>query len=333
MEGVGVSFWPGRRVFVTGHTGFKGSWLSQWLILKGAHVTGYSLPDDVRDAQSLRDALVASRAEVVVHMAAQALVRPSYEDPVGTYATNVMGTVHLLEAVRAARTVRVVLIVTSDKCYAHNDEPHPFREGDALGGRDPYSSSKACAEIVTAAYRDSFFGGPGAPRVVSARGGNVIGAGDWAEDRLVPDLVRAFRDGTPAIVRNPDATRPWQFVLDLLSGYLRLVEAAFESSRADGPWNFGPVDDDSPPVRWIADALATRWGGSAQWRVDADVTGTEAPALRLDSSRARSILGWTPRVSLDEAVAWTIDGYKALLGGEAVSSVIAGQIRRFEERA
>jgi CDP-glucose 4,6-dehydratase len=328
-----MSFWRRRRVFLTGHTGFKGSWLTQWLTLEGAGVTGYSLPDDVRDLPSLRDALHASRADVVMHMAAQTLVRTSYDDPVLTYGTNVMGTVNLLEAVRGARTVRVVVVVTSDKCYAHGAEPHAFREDDPLGGRDPYSSSKACAELVAAAYRHSFFSEAGAPRVISARAGNVIGPGDWAEHRLVPDLVRAFSRGESATVRNPEATRPWQFVLDPLAGYLRLAEAAFESHDLPAAWNFGPARNESRPVRWLADAVATRWGGGAEWSVAPDATKVEAPALQLDSTRARSMLGWTPRVDLDEAVAWTIDGYKALLRGEPASGVMSEQIRRFAERA
>lgn len=335
MEGLVLNrgFWRGRRVFLTGHTGFKGSWLTQWLTLEGAHVTGYSLPDDVRDGRSLREALHASRADVVIHMAAQTVVRTSYDDPVLTYATNIMGTVNLLDAVRGASTVRAVVIVTSDKCYAHGAEPHPFREDDPLGGRDPYSSSKACAELVTAAYRDSYFSAPDAPRLVSARAGNVIGPNDWGEHRLVPDLVRAFSEGESATVRNPDATRPWQFVLDPLSGYLRLAEAAFETRDLPAAWNFGPAQNESRTVRWLADAIATRWGGAAKWSVVPDATRVEAPALQLDSTRARSLLGWTPRVDLDEAVNWTIDGYKALLRGEPASGVMSEQIRRFAERA
>jgi CDP-glucose 4,6-dehydratase len=328
-----MSFWRGRRVLLTGHTGFKGSWLTQWLTLEGADVTGYSLPDDVRDARALRDALHASRADMIIHMAAQTLVRTSYDDPVATYGTNVMGTVNLLEAVRGAKTVRVVVVVTSDKCYAHGAEPRAFREDDPLGGRDPYSSSKACAELVAAAYRDSFFSDGGAPRVISARAGNVIGPGDWGEHRLVPDLVRAFSRGESATVRNPDATRPWQFVLDSLSGYLRVAEAAFERPDLPQAWNFGPATDESRSVRWLADAVTTRWGGDARWSVAPDRRRAEAPALQLDSTRARSLLGWTPRVDLDEAVAWTIDGYKALLRGEPASGVMREQIRRFAERA
>ena len=328
-----MSFWRGRRVFLTGHTGFKGSWLTQWLALEGANVTGYSLPDDVRDSRSLRDAVQASRAAVVIHMGAQTLVRTGYDDPILTYGTNVMGTANLLDAVRGSQTARVVLVVTSDKCYAHGSQSRAFREDDPLGGRDPYSSSKACAELVAAAYRDSFFSDVDGPRVISARAGNVIGPGDWAEHRLVPDLVRALSRGERAMVRNPDATRPWQFVLDPLAGYLRLAEAAFEVRDLPEAWNFGPAGNESRSVRWLADAFTTRWGGDAKWSVAADASRHEAPALQLDSTRAHAVLGWTPRVDLDEAIDWTIDGYKALLQGQPVTGVMSEQIRRFAERA
>jgi len=316
-------FWRGRRVFVTGHTGFKGTWLTQWLTMLGARVTGYSLPDnDVRDLASVRAAMSAAEPEVVIHLAAQSLVRASYDDPVTTFTTNVIGTVHVLEAIRAIPSVRVAIIVTSDKCYAHNGHPHPFAEDDRLGGRDPYSSSKACAELAIAAYRHSFL--PRSPRVISVRAGNVIGGGDWSSDRLVPDLIRAFRAGQPASIRYPDATRPWQFVLDALHGYLLAAEYAFERDVPDA-FNFGPDAHGARTVRWLADAMAARWGGGASWKEAEGGHPHEASSLALDSSRARQFLGWTPLLDAVTAVEWTSDWY------QGARDLTVPQIARFME--
>lgn len=347
-------FWRGRRVFITGHTGFKGSWLTHWLTLDGAVITGYSLPPpsepslfveaalgeriesifgDVRDLDSLAAALQSSQPEVVVHMAGQALVRGSYGDPVTTYSTNVMGTVNVLEAVRRSPGVRVALVVTSDKCYENRDDRagRPFGEDDPLGGHDPYASSKACAELVASAYRGSFFHGPNTPRIATVRAGNVVGGGDWAEDRLVPDLVRAFSADRPARVRNPEATRPWQFVLDALHGYRAAVEWLYDGHALPVAWNFGAGE--ARPVRWLADAMAARWGGSASWFPEDGVHPREASTLSLDSSRARETLGWTPRLDSESAIEWTTDWYKRRLARESARALMTEQIERFAERA
>lgn len=345
-------FWRGRRVFITGHTGFKGTWLTQWLKRDAATVTGFSLPPpthpslfaeagagedmqsitgDVRDLPALEAALTAANPEIVVHMAGQALVRRSYEDPAGTYATNVMGTVNVLEAVRRAGSVRVVLVVTSDKCYENGSGDRPLREDDPLGGRDPYANSKACAEMVVSAYRRSFFAGAGAPRIASARAGNVIGGGDWAADRLVPDLVRAFSSGQTARIRHPDATRPWQFVLDALHGYRTLIESLFMRDDLPEAWNFGA--DESRSVRWLADSMTARWGEGAAWRSEGGDHPHEAPTLSLDSSRAKQLLHWTPRVDAGTAIHWTTDWYRRWLANESARALTNEQIERYSERA
>jgi CDP-glucose 4,6-dehydratase len=317
-------FWRERRVFVTGHTGFKGTWLTEWLTILGARVTGYSLPDnDVRDLPSLRAAMIAAEPEVVIHLAAQALVRASYEDPVTTFTTNVIGTVHVLEAMRATTGIRAGIMVTSDKCYANDSHSHAFAEEDRLGGRDPYSGSKAAAELAIDAYRKSFFDAPDAPGIVSVRAGNLIGGGDWSRDRLVPDLVRAFRAGEPATIRYPEATRPWQFVLDALHGYLLTAERAFAGEVPDAI-NFGPDPRDARTVRWLADTMAARWGG-ASWKESEAEHPYEASALALDSTRARQILGWAPLLDAAAAVAWTADWYKS------TGDLTVQQIERFME--
>jgi CDP-glucose 4,6-dehydratase len=326
-------FWRGRRVFLTGHTGFKGAWLSLWLQQMGAEVTGYSLaPDshpnlfedaavaggmdsvisDIRDAAALTSALRASGAEVVFHMAAQSLVRESYRSPIETLDINVMGTAHLLQAVREAPGVRAVVNVTSDKCYSPHADGRAHVEGDPLGGEDPYSASKGCAEIVTAAYRRSFFAGEKAPLVASVRAGNVIGGGDWSEDRLIPDIIRAYYAAAHLRIRNPQAVRPWQHVLDPLCGYLMLAQALLGGKGggfADG-WNFGPNSGDARPVSWVVESMERLSG----WTLPVDFETAavpENPYLRLDSCRARAELGWRPALELAEALAWVIDWYEA----------------------
>jgi CDP-glucose 4,6-dehydratase len=328
---IDATFWRGKRVFLTGHTGFKGAWLALWLRHLGAEVSGYALPPeanrpnlfdaaqlssaihsqfgDIRDLQALAGVLDACQPEVVLHLAAQSLVRRSYREPVETYATNVMGTVHVLEAVRRTPSVRAVVVVTSDKCYENREWPHAYREPDAMGGRDPYSSSKGCAELVTAAYRSSFMEKGAA--IATARAGNVIGGGDWAEDRLVPDLVQHLARGEPVPIRAPGATRPWQHVLEPLRGYLILAERLVRTPQeVDQAWNFGPHDRSVVTVRDLAEAVLRHWGGG-QLRLGAANDGLhEANFLGLDWGKARTTLGWSPRLDFEETVRLTVEWYR-----------------------
>jgi CDP-glucose 4,6-dehydratase len=353
MEGVDLnrSFWCGRRVLVTGHTGFKGAWLALWLEAGGAHVTGLALPPDtepslfrcladgsgvrstmgdVRDPQVAVDVLAAAQPEVVFHLAAQALVRASFAEPAATFATNVMGTVHLLEAIRHAPTVQAVVVVTSDKVYENDGTGRPFREDDRLGGRDPYSASKACQELVASSYRHTFLGD--APvRLGRARAGNVIGGGDWGRDRLVADFVRAVSRGEIVRIRRPDATRPWQHVLDALSGYLLYAEQLCGDADVPEVLNFGPEAQTAQPVRHVADRLAQLWGEGSRWIVDAGDSIPEERSLTLDASLAVRRLGFRPRLTLDEALAWTVDWYRAFYAGRDMRRSSLEQIRRYED--
>jgi len=353
VEAVAVnrSFWQGKRVFLTGHTGFKGSWLALWLADMGAEVHGYALAPpsepslfevadvaarlaghtlaDLRDTQALQAAMADAQPDIVFHLAAQSLVRPSYTAPVDTYAVNVMGTVNLLEAVRNTPGVAAVVNVTTDKCYENREWVWPYREDEALGGFDPYSSSKACSELVTAAYRRSFLGAAGV-QLASARAGNVIGGGDWAADRLVPDFLRALDAGEELVIRSPHAVRPWQHVLEPLSGYLTLAERlASEGAAFAEAWNFGPEDADARPVSWIVDYLCGRVAG-ASWRLDASPQPHEAHTLRLDSSRARALLAWKARWDLPAALDMTLEWHQAWRQGEAMAEVTRRQIRAYE---
>lgn len=352
--GVDPEFWHGRRVLLTGHTGFKGSWLALWLGDLGAEVTGVSTPPptepslydlarvadvvrnveaDVRDLDAVARAVADARPEVVIHMAAQPLVRRSFDEPVETYATNVMGTVNVFEAVRRAGGVRAVVNVTSDKCYENRDWEWGYREHEPKGGRDPYSSSKGCAELVTTAYRDSFFGTGGGTALGSARAGNVIGGGDWGVDRLVPDAMRAALDGRPLAIRNPEAIRPWQHVLEPLSGYLLLAERMCGSRDFADGWNFGPDDRDVRPVRWVVERLAKLWGGELEWRIDSGPHPHEARYLKLDSSRARMRLGWEPRWDLPRALDAVVSWYRAYAAGEDVRETTLRQVREHQSVA
>ncbi|HEY1500097.1 MAG TPA: CDP-glucose 4,6-dehydratase [Acidobacteriaceae bacterium] len=353
---VNRSFWQGRRVFLTGHTGFKGSWLSLWLNRLGADVTGFaldpptqpnlfeqarvagklrSLRGDVRDFAQLKSAMAECRPEVVLHLAAQSVVKTGYDDPIGNYASNVMGTVHVLEAMRLLRQPCAVVNVTSDKCYENREWIWGYRENEPMGGHDPYSNSKGCAELVTSAYRDSFF----LPETIaehgvalgSARAGNAIGGGDWTSHQLIPDLMRAFLDGKPCLIRNPSAWRPWQFVLEPLRGYLMLAERLAE----DGPrfasgWNFGPADSDVQPVNWIADELVRLWSGRASWSLDSAAHPHEAHALKLDASKAATGLHWRPVLSLSQALAWIAEWYKGFQDGADLQQLTLNQIEQYE---
>lgn len=342
-------FWAGRRVFLTGHTGFKGGWLALWLTELGAEVHGYALAPpttpcffdvagvrerlashtlaDLRDAAALKTAMAAARPDIVLHLAAQPLVRQSYVEPVETFAANVMGTIHLLEAVRATPGVNAVVSVTTDKCYENREWVWPYRENEALGGHDPYSASKACAELVTAAWRRSFLAAAGV-QLASARAGNVIGGGDWAADRLIPDFLRAADAGKTLVIRAPHAIRPWQHVLEPLAGYLLLAERLCSAPDFAEAWNFGPGDDDARPVSWIVDTLCARVPGAA-WRLDAAPQPHEANTLKLDSAKARSRLSWRPRWRLDAALAHTLAWHLAWQDGADMAAVSTAQIRDY----
>ncbi len=357
MEGVEVntSFWKGKRVLLTGHTGFKGSWLSLWLQSMGSEVVGYALNPptdpslfeiaevakgmtsiigDIRDLELLRRVFAEHQPEIVIHMAAQPLVRYSYIEPVETYSTNVMGTVNLLEAVRSTKSVKAVVNVTTDKCYENREWAWGYRENEAMGGYDPYSSSKGCAELVTAAYRNSYFHPEKHKEhgvaIASGRAGNVIGGGDWADDRLIPDIMRAISAGKPVNIRNPHAIRPWQHVLEPLAGYLVLAQKLYEegAAYAEG-WNFGPNDEDAKPVQWIVEKLSQSWGEGASWVVDGGAHPHEAHYLKLDCSKAKSRLDWHPRWNLEEALEAIVEWQRAYQDGKATKSVTLEQIQRY----
>lgn len=349
------SFWNDKRVFLTGHTGFKGGWLSLWLQTLGSEVIGYalqppttpslfdiarvddgmkSIDGDICNLAALTRSMQTAEPEIVIHMAAQSLVRYSYKNPVETYATNVMGTVNLLEAVRLTASVKAVLVVTSDKCYENREWVWGYRESDPMGGHDPYSNSKGCAELVCAAYRSSYFNptDQASRRVLlaTARAGNVIGGGDWAQDRLVPDILAAFEKGKPVQVRNPRAIRPWQYVLEPLRGYLVLVENLLRNGSrfADG-WNFGSDDVDAKPVEWVVGRLSEIWGNGAAFEIISGRQPHEANHLKLDCSKAKSCLAWYPSLTLETALQWTVSWHQAYLQGIDMRAFSLQQINTY----
>lgn len=356
MENMGLinkAFWNNKRVFITGHTGFKGGWLSLWLHNLGAKVTGYSLNPptspslfelarvksaivesvigDISDLATLIQSMQKADPEIIIHMAAQPLVRKSYEDPVDTYRTNIMGTVNVMEAARTCRSISVILNVTTDKCYENQEWNWGYREVDPLGGYDPYSSSKACSELITSAYRNSFLEYLGV-RVATARAGNVIGGGDWAEDRLIPDLLRALSNGEQIQIRNPLAIRPWQHVLEPLSGYLLLCQQLYIEGKAySQAWNFGPQDTEAKPVEWIVKQMIDKWPyENSGYRILGDNNKHETGTLKLDCSKATMELAWAPRWPLDKALNATVEWFIGYLEGQDIQKLCEQQIVDYE---
>ncbi len=345
------AFWRGKRVLVTGHTGFKGSWLSLWLQNMGADLKGLALEPptnpslfveanvgadmeseigDIRDFATVQKAVSQFAPEIIIHMAAQPLVRLSYQQPIETYATNVMGTVHVLEAARQCGSVKAIVNVTTDKCYENREWVWGYRESEPMGGHDPYSSSKGCAELVSSAYRQSFLKEAGIA-MATARAGNVIGGGDWAQDRLVPDILRSLQNSEPVLIRNPHAIRPWQHVLEPLSGYLTLAQSLYENcqTNAEG-WNFGPKDEDAKPVQWIVEQLCDQWGNNAQWQIQPGDHPHEANFLKLDISKAHQRLEWSPRWSIKTALAKTAAWHQAWLGKKDMKAFCLKQIAEYQ---
>jgi CDP-glucose 4,6-dehydratase len=360
LEGVvtmDARFWNGKKVLITGHTGFKGSWLSLWLQRLGANVSGYALrlptepslfdvahvaanmdsvTGDIRDLDRLNKVISDRRSEIVIHMAAQTIVRSSYADPIATYSTNVMGTANVLEAVRLSRTARVVLIVTSDKCYQDQGWLWGYRENDPMGGQDPYAGSKGCAELVKLSYISSYFALADytlhGVAVASVRAGNAIGGGDWAPDRLIPDVIRAVTAGRPVVIRNPNSVRPWQHVLDPLNGYLTLAQRLWESGPSYvGAWNFGPNGEDAKPVQWVVERILSMWGNGLQWKPDKGIHPAESTYLIVDSTKARRLLGWSTKLRLHTALEWVVEWYKRYRQGSDMRYMSEAEIKRFEE--
>jgi len=353
-----LSFWKGKKVLLTGHTGFKGSWLSLWLQKLGVNLIGYSLEPpsqpslfelarvqtamlslkgDIRVLSNLIETIKTYKPEIVIHMAAQSLVRKSYENPLETYSTNVMGTINVLEAVRQVGGVKVLLNITSDKCYDNRESIWGYREDDPMGGYDPYSSSKACAELISAAYCHSFFHSKSydshGTAIASARAGNVIGGGDWGENRLIPDIIKSFLNNEIAIIRYPDSIRPWQFVLEPLNGYLMLIEKLWDKGfEFNGGWNFGPDNDIHMPVSWIADSLTNLWGNGAGWIKDTKNNHYhEAYVLKLDCTKAKNKLGWFPKMPINKTLELIVDWYLSYSLGKDMHNISLSEIEKYEE--
>ncbi len=345
-----IGFWSGKRVLITGHTGFKGSWLSLLLQRLGAQITGFALPPeptslfnlatikdgmksvlgDIRDFEQLHAVTKSCRPEIVIHLAAQALVRQGYEHPVETFEANIMGTVNMLEACRMVDSVKVIINVTSDKCYENKGVKQKFKETDPMGGSDPYSCSKGCAELVTNSFRRSFFAN-NKVELASVRAGNVIGGGDFGQDRLVPDIFKAIGAGKPVLIRNPSAVRPWQHVCEPLQGYIMLAEQLWESGQKyAGGWNFGPEEDDTKPVSWITDYICHRWGKGAQWRQDESNNPAEAEHLALDNTKAKTELGWKPQLGLSTALDWSVSWFAAYHQKKEMREVTEQQITKYQ---
>ena len=332
------AFWKDKKVFITGHTGFKGSWLSLWLQDMGAVVKGYALEPstvlnlftvakvgqnmdseigDITNIKHITDSMIAFNPEILIHMAAQPLVRLSYQEPILTYSTNVMGTVNVLEAARKCTNLKSIVSVTTDKCYENKEWEWGYRENESMGGHDPYSSSKGCAELVIAAYRRSFFNTNNTPSLASARAGNVVGGGDWANDRLIPDILKAFEKNEPVVIRNPMATRPWQHVLEPLSGYLVLAQHLFEEGDAFAEsWNFGPKDEDCKSVGWILEKMVAKWGRGVTWELDKNNNPHEAGYLKLDCSKSAMKLHWHPNWNLDYTLDSIVNWHQNWLSGK-----------------
>ena len=356
LEGMAIGkvhthFWKGKRVFITGHTGFKGSWLSLWLQQMGAEVKGFSLTPptnpslfveakvaqqmqseigDIRDFSKLSESIRTFNPDILLHLAAQPLVRLSYKEPIETYSTNVMGTVNVLEASRYASQLKAIVVITTDKCYENREWEWGYRENEPMGGHDPYSNSKGCAELVVSAYQRSFFHTPDTAAVASARAGNVIGGGDWAEDRLIPDILRAFEKQQSVIIRNPLSTRPWQHVLEPLSGYLVLAQRLWQDGKtfAEG-WNFGPKDDDCQPVQWILEKMVHFWGDGAHYEIDKSEQPHEANFLKLDCSKAAMRLKWHPKWRLEQTLEQIVHWHRAWLQGDDMQVKCLQEIEKY----
>lgn len=351
---VNPEFWKNKKVFMTGHTGFKGSWLSLWLQSMGADVKGFALEPpthpalfleanvskdmrseigNIKDLEVLKSSMTNFNPDVLIHMAAQPLVRLSYREPIETYATNVMGTANVLESARCCSSLKAIVSVTTDKCYENKEWEWGYRENEPMGGHDPYSSSKGCAELVTAAYRSSFFNTSDTPNLASARAGNVIGGGDWADDRLIPDILRAFEKSEPVIIRNPLATRPWQHVLEPLSGYLILAQNLYnEGSEFAEGWNFGPKDEDCKSVSWILDQMVAKWGNGAAWQVDEHNNPHEAGYLKLDCSKASKKLHWQPKWNLEFSLDAIVNWHQDWLSGKNIKEQCLREIKAYQNK-